>query len=122
MTTLPSNNQAHGFWGTIGHHADPARAWPVAMAAIATATGATDQNAQAFLDSRHGRHFADDVADSLMTGLDLARAVDVAVTRWMSWKITRRMARDCGIPTGLPYLTGFVFAEAIAAEVVSGAQ
>ena len=36
--TLPSNNEAWGFYGTIRHHADPAAAWPLAMQAIGEAT------------------------------------------------------------------------------------
>ena len=31
MTSLQTNNTAWGFWGTIGHDADPATAWPLAM-------------------------------------------------------------------------------------------
>ena len=27
--TLPSNNEAWGFYGTIRHHADSAAAWPL---------------------------------------------------------------------------------------------
>ncbi len=61
-----------------------------------------------FLDSRPGRHFADDVGNGLSEGMNLAEAVDAAVTRWMAWTITRRTERDTGIPSGLPYLTGFV--------------
>ena len=61
-----------------------------------------------FLDSRHGRHFADDVANGLYAGLSLPEAVDAAVTRWMGWQIGRQTERDSGIPRGLPYLTGFV--------------
>jgi len=61
-----------------------------------------------FLDSRHGRHFADDVGNGLSEGMNLAEAVDAAVARWMAWTITRRTALDTGIPSGLPYLTGFV--------------
>jgi hypothetical protein len=68
MTTLTTNNEAWGFWGTIAHHADPAQAWPIAMQAVADATGCSEAGVRDFLDSRHGRHFADDVANGLFDG------------------------------------------------------
>jgi hypothetical protein len=105
---LPSNNEAWGFWGTIRHHADPAEAWPIGFQAIADATGCSEIGVRDFLDSRHGRHFADDVANGLFEGRGLADAIDAAVDRWMNWTIDRRTARETGIPRGLPYLVGFV--------------
>ncbi len=67
-TVLPSNNEAWGFFGTIRHHADPTEAWPIVSRAIADATGCSEIGVRDFLDSRHGRHFADDVANGLFTG------------------------------------------------------
>ncbi len=61
-----------------------------------------------FLDSRHGRHFADDVANNIFDGHPLRGAIDVAIERWMNWTIGRRTSRETGIPRGLPYLLGFV--------------
>ena len=61
-----------------------------------------------FLDSRHGRHFADDVANGLWKGETLKAAIDAAIARWMGWRIDRKTSRDEGIPRGLPYLTGWV--------------
>ncbi len=108
ITILPTRNTEWGFYGTIGHHADAENAWPLAMTAIATATGCPDTAVQDFLDSRHGRHFADDVANGLVSGLTIAPAIDAAIQRWMGWTITKRTEREMGIPRGLPYLTGFV--------------
>ena len=34
--------------------------------------------------------------------------IEVAVARWMGWRIDRRTYREEGIPAGLPYLTGWV--------------
>ena len=34
----------------------------------------------------------------------------------MGWRITQLTSRETGIPVGLPYLTGFVITEGIAAE------
>ena len=115
-TTLQTANEAWGFFGTIRHHADPAEAWPLAMSAIAAATRCPDAAVRDFLDSRHGRHFADDVANGLVAGLTLQGAIDAAVERWMGWTIGRRTERETGIPRGLPYLTGFVTLCEIEAE------
>ncbi|MDI3470359.1 MAG: Topoisomerase IA [Pseudolabrys sp.] len=105
---LPTNNEAWGFWGTIRHHDNPEQAWPVAFKAISTATGCADEGVRDFLDSRHGRHFADDVTNGLFEGRSLADAIDAAIERWMTWTIDRRTSRETGIPRGLPYLVGFV--------------
>jgi hypothetical protein len=115
-TSLPTNNPAWGFWGTMSHEMDPAPAWAIAMQAIAAATGCPDTAVRDFLDSRQGRHFADDVLNGLLGGLALQAAINAAATRWMEWSIGRRTSRDTGIPQGLPYLTGFVAHATILAE------
>ncbi|CAA7615730.1 conserved hypothetical protein [Magnetospirillum sp. UT-4] len=115
--TLPANNTEWGFFGTIRLHADQAEAWELAMATIQPATGCPEAAVRDFLDSTHGRHFADDVANGLFAGLTLAAAIDAAVARWMGWTISRRTSRDTGIPHGLPYLTGFVTHCEIMADV-----
>ena len=78
------------------------------MTAISDATNQPLESVRLFLDSRHGRHFADDVLNALLIGNSVERAVHAAVTRWMGWTIGRVTSRDYGIPRGLPYLTGFV--------------
>jgi len=106
-TAIPtSQNQEWGYWGTLNEHA-PA-AWPLAMTAIADATHESFDAVRVFLDSRHGRHFADDVQNGLYRGLALEEAIRAATQRWMGWTIGRQTSRDYGIPRGLPYLTGFV--------------
>lgn len=105
---LPSHNAAFGFYGTIGHHADADEVWALAFTGVRLATGCADKAVRDFLDSRHGRHFADDVANGLTSGMPLAASVSAAITRWMGWRIGRRTERETGIPRGLPYLTGFV--------------
>jgi len=107
-TILPTGNEAWGFFGTIRHNADAEQAWPIAFRAIARATGCSEIGVREFLDSRHGRYFADDVANGLVEGRGLADAIDAAVDRWMNWTIDRRTSRETGIPRGLPYLIGFV--------------
>ena len=118
-TILPTNNTEWGFWGTIRHHADPAEAWTLAMQAITATTECPDPAVRDFLDSRHGRHFADDVANGLFARLALPAAIDAAVSRWMTWTIKRRDERETGIPRGLPYLTGWVTHFEILAEAAA---
>lgn len=106
-TQLPTTrNDAWGFWGSMNEHA--ADAWPIAMSAIAQATGTDLDATRVFLDSRHGRHFADDVLNLMHADQTLADAIDAATTQWMTWSIGRLTAKEYGIPRGLPYLTGFV--------------
>lgn len=120
-TILPTRNPAWGFFGTIEHlertaATDSAQAWDIAFAAIARATQASPEGVRDFLDSRHGRHFADDVANALVSGKALQHAIDAAVSRWMGWTIDRRTAREYGIPHGLPYLMGLATHFQILAE------
>lgn len=112
-TQIPAtHNDAWGFWGAMNEHASAA--WPIAMTAISEATGQTLESVRAFLDSRHGRHFADDVQNGLYEGKALADAIKAATARWMGWTIDRETSKQYGIPHGLPYLTGFV----IHAEII----
>ena len=106
-TQIPATqNETWGFWGTMSEHASAA--WPLAMNAISDATGQPLESVRAFLDSRHGRHFADDVQNGLYEGKALADAINAATQRWMGWTIGRQTSKQYGIPRGLPYLTGFV--------------
>lgn len=118
MTNSPLStcNQAWGFYGSTAGFTDADAAWATAFPAIAKATGATAEGVRDFLDSRHGRHFADDVHNGIYAGLALEAAIDAAITRWMGWTISRNTSRETGIPKGLPYLTGFVSHFAIEAE------
>ena len=105
--SIPATQNAFwGFWGTMQENANAA--WPLAMNAIAQATGQPLDSVRLFLDSRHGRHFADDVHNALYRGLQLADAINAATQQWMCWKIDRHTHKNYGIPRGLPYLTGFV--------------
>jgi hypothetical protein len=114
---MQTNNEAWGFYGTIRHHADPAQAWPLAMRAIGEAAGCTDEAVRDFLDSRYGRHFADDVANGVFDGLEMEAAIDAAIGRWMGWTTDGCMESELGIPRGLPYLTGLVTHYEIMAEI-----
>jgi len=106
-TNIPeTTNESYGFWHTMQKNA-PA-AWAIALPAIATITGTELDAARAFLDSRHGRHFADEVRNHLLEDKALADAIDAAITQWMTWRTNRLTNKTYGIPSGLPYLTGFV--------------
>jgi hypothetical protein len=107
ITSIPATqNEDWGFWGTMQEQASAA--WPLAIAAICEATGQSPESVRLFLDSRHGRHFADDVLNQLITGLALPAAIQAATAQWMGWTIGRQTSKEYGIPKGLPYLTGFV--------------
>ena len=115
-TILPTRNEAWGFHGTIRHHAEPGQAWHLAFTAIAAASGASPEGIRDFLDSRHGRHFADDVSSGLTAGQSPENVIAAAVDRWMGWQFGRKLSRETGIPAGLPYLTGFITHFEIMAE------
>ena len=118
MTTthIPATqNETWGFWGTMNDQA--AAAWPIAMTAISDATFQPLESVRAFLDSRHGRHFADDVLNGLYAGATLKASIEQATQQWMGWTIGRQASKDYGIPRGMPYLIGFV----IHCEIVEAA-
>ncbi len=104
--TPATQSEAWGFEGTMNEYASTA--WPQACTAISDTTHQSLESVRIFLDSRHGRHFADDVQNGLYQGQPLVDAINAATQRWMGWKIGRQTSKDYGIPRGLPYLTGFV--------------
>jgi hypothetical protein len=108
-TILQTRNEAWGFFGTLAQAgADAQQGWTAASAMIACATDAAPEGVRAFLDSRHGRHFADEVVGLTLSGAGLEAAIEATIDRWMGWRIGRRTSRETGIPAGLAYLTGFV--------------
>jgi hypothetical protein len=107
-TAGASKNEPGRFYGTIEQYAEPSQAWALAVAGITKSTGRCDQAVRDFLDSRYGRHFADEVAMRLCGGRDLPRAIDEAIERWMDRRIDAAIERELGISEGLPYLTGRV--------------
>lgn len=120
FTALPTKNEVWGFYGTIeqARLAVPTSAiWIQASIELHETTCADADAVRAFLDSRHGRHFADDVVGFAQTQ-PVEQAIDSAITRWMGWLISARTERETGIPRGLPYLTGYIQHAAIEAEVI----
>ena len=115
--SLPSRNEAYGFFGTMTRSPERDRrsveVWTLASRLIAEAIGADSEDEligiRDFLDSRLGRHFADDVAGALNNGsADSEIAITATIANWQDWHISRSTQRDEGIPAGLPYLTGWV--------------
>ena len=114
---LPSRNEGFGFFRTLTvcpqRDRRSAEVWTLASRMIAEAIGADSEDEMIgirdFLDSRMGRHFADDVVGN-MTGckIELEPAIASAIRRWQGWRIDRATERSEGIPAGLPYLTGWV--------------
>jgi hypothetical protein len=106
--TLPTRNEAFGFYGTMactGH--DAGKAWAIAAPLIVAATSCSPEGARGFLDSTHGRHFADEVTNQMARHLSLETAIRAAIDTHQNWRIDRRTSRQHGIPAGLPYLTGW---------------
>ena len=96
--------------------------WVLASTLIAEAIRATTEEdmigIRNFLDSRMGRHFADDVVGNMVgCKIDSETAIKSAIRTWQDWRISRQLERDEGIPEGLPYLTGWVQHFAIAASM-----
>lgn len=111
---MKTRNESYGFYGTMRLAGCADEAWEIAMATIAAETGAEPDEVRDFLDSLWGRHFADTVRDFLQQGL--GQAIAAAIKRWNSWKLSSRTRRELDIPTPMPYLTGMVYAAAIAAQ------
>jgi len=125
--TLPSRNEDYGFLRTITvcplRDRRSAEVWTLASTMIAAAIRAASEDEMIgirdFLDSRMGRHFADDVVGN-MTGCNIGveTAITSAIRRWQDWRISRQTEREEGIPAGLPYLTGWVQHFAVTAAMV----
>ncbi len=114
---LPSQNEDYGFFRalTVCPERDrrSAEVWALASRLIAETIGAESEEEMIgirdFLDSRIGRHFADDVVCNMTDGnIALEPAIAAAIRRWQGWRIDRATERSEGIPAGLPYLTGWV--------------
>ena len=120
MTTpavLPSRNEDYGFFRTMTvcplRDRRSAEVWALASTMIAAAIRADSEDEiigiRDFLDSRMGRHFADDVVSNMIgCDIDCDMAIMSTIRRWQDWRISKRTQRDEGMPTGLPYLTGWV--------------
>lgn len=116
MYRLKTENEAYGFYGTMRLDDCADAAWDIAMRAVGKDTGASPEAVRAFLDSRWGRHFADDV-HCFLGRVPLERAIEDAIVRWNGWKLGPRTRKELGIPTLMRYLSGMVYAAAVYAEI-----
>ncbi|ARU02405.1 hypothetical protein [Yoonia vestfoldensis] len=123
---LPSRNEDYGFFRAMTvfplRDRRSAEVWALASCMIAEAICAASEDEMIgiryFLDSRMGRHFADDVVGNMTGGnIGLEPAIKSAIRRWQDWHISRQTEREEGIPAGLPYLTGWVQHFAVAAAM-----
>ncbi len=132
MTThpiLPSRNEEHGFFGALTvcplRDRTSAEVWALASCLIAKAIRANSEDEMIgirdFLDSRMGRHFADDVVGNMTgCGIGCEAAIRSSIRTWQGWRISRKTEAEEGIPEGLPYLTGWVQHFAVAAAMAEG--
>ena len=113
-TILASNNTGYGFHGTMGQHAGTA--WPLAFAAIAEATQDSAEAVRWFLDSRYGRHFADDVLNRINDGHPLQDAISMATTSWRDKRISHWLCSKYGVPYRKTMLASYVAEYHVASE------
>lgn len=110
MSSIPAPMPAPGRFGfhdTMKQHAEAAS--QLAISAIAAATDEPVTAVCAFLDSRHGRYFADEVQNELHAGHALQDAIYAVTTRWMQWAFEHQGRTD---EQTLPFLTGLVMQSA----------
>lgn len=106
-----TQNPDYGFYGTcFDADLDAQRCWTAAVGEIAKVSRQPAEDAAVFLDTRHGRHFADDVVCGCRNGLQPEEAVKAAADKWLGWRIGKQLARETGIPADMPYLIGLVIA------------
>lgn len=108
MNIPATQNEEYGFFGTIGLYHNAQEFWEIAVTEICRVTGEHEEDVALFLDSRHGRHFADDVHNGLSSGLNSRDAVIAAVDKWNGWTFGRCLAKETGLPQNTPYLHGLI--------------
>lgn len=111
---LPTENTQWGFWGTISNSKNPEvkapAAWGLAMGLITEATKQPAEVVRAFLDSKDGRYFADEVGNFLHEGQSLPDAIEAATKRWLV--PANKSASFSHIPDGVTYLMACVLEHA----------
>lgn len=103
MTTVKTRNEYYGFYGTIHLAlASADESWSMAIEKIAELTGHEHEDIGAWLDTKGGRHIADNVIDRL-NNTDLNSAIDEAVNKWNGFRLTGEHRRN-GAPACATYL------------------
>jgi hypothetical protein len=109
---------------TIGPSTEPAfrfvmegdgeEAWPIALRAIADATGASIDAAEVFLDSPLAPLFGNEVMKNVYLDhysgktKDLEQCIARAVACWMEERIDRPTSERYALTEGIPFLTAWV--------------
>lgn len=73
MTTLPTQNEGWGFWGTASNYTgkdNMTELWEATFKIIQDKAGFTPQETLGLMDSRWGRHTADEFAEELSCDLE----------------------------------------------------
>lgn len=90
-SVLPTKNPDWGFFGSVAaefeHNSNEnaKKAWPIAFVEVQKATGWGDTKVRDWLDSRNGRHFADQCAD-FGVDKDMKDAISQAAKFWKERK------------------------------------
>lgn len=108
---MRTQNENYGFWGTMADNGrrDLEEVWTAAVTELAESTGADLTEARIFLDSVHGRHFADTVDEFLAEGRSAIESVRSAITEWQNYKVSSSARQLLHIPNGVPFLTGLLY-------------
>lgn len=114
---LETQNESYGFYGTMLNDAAKnnwsiEKAWELASNKLLDNTPGNAKKIRAFLDSRSGRHFADDVHNGLHSGKDLKGAIDYAIEKWKGWKAPKDIIRQYKLAQGTNYLEAEILAAA----------
>lgn len=106
---INTNNPSNGFYGTV--HGNKNVAWKEAMKQLQNETGLDQQDIATFLDSTCGRHFADQVNDSLAAGNKISYAIADAIMIHQGYSFSREQRKEWNIARNIPtYLHGLISA------------
>lgn len=115
MNIPQTQNREYGFYGTCTLRGQDADAlWQAAVCGLISPIAPAEVVA-VFLDTRHGRHFADDVVQQVEDCVATDEAVAHTAARWNQWRLGRELARGTHLPASVPYLAGLM--EIIALEM-----
>jgi len=88
--TLPTQNEGYGFFGTCRAAGLPQHeAWNIAMRQLTAMNYCSAEACRLFLDSRDGRHFADEVVNQ-GGAKDLEGGIARALVTHLNWKARGR--------------------------------
>ena len=105
MTTLETQNECYGFFGTIRNRANAKEAWRIAMIRVAKKTQFLPMLLENSLIAIMADGFAEEVCTHILDDSDLENAIELATTRWMVWTTSQF---DLTTKVGQPYLIEIV--------------